>query len=791
MTKEVGTIRIAGASRLRTGAAMALVLAATGLSAHAQTSADPAPSTPVADEPQPSPALASDESERDRVYVHGRRVASTIATVNVEEVPQTVNVISGEILQEQGVTSLEQALRNVPGITTQIGEGGVMSGDQFFIRGISAKNDIFTDGLRDFGVYTRDSFNYGQVEVFKGPSASAFGRGAAGGGINTSSKTPYAETGGSAQIAAGDADYLRITGDWNQDFGSGMAGRIAVMSHESGNTGRDHVYSERWGVAPSLAFGLGSPTTITVAYLHQDESKLTDYGIPVVNGVPVTEYGVAPTNFYGFRADVDETTVDTVTVRLRHEATDWLTLTSDTRWGSYQRFARFTPVSCSGTAAGTCLVNLTDGNPATIPLVTPGGPGPWDQDTQGVQNITAASITAPLFGLRSEMLVGSDVTWQNNDRNQYSYGGTRANLDLFNPVLTDGVPTNFAKSNIRDTTTRDVSVFINERLWLTDQLSFVGGLRWGAYEVDQNTTTFNQITACNGAPAVPAPGVTCYVPVSSDSEFTTPQFGLIWEPAPNQQWYVNYAESARPQGASTNNGDTIAAPTAPGGVSNKDLEPEVSKNIEIGGRLGLFDDRFQLQGAVFQTKKDNAKFEDAVTGALLVGSGDAVEITGLELGVAGAITDEWSINANVTFLDTEITDSAPLASGVALPGGGVCTPVAPRTVCTSPNIGNAVQFTPEQAASLWTSYSFNSLLPGLEVGGGLTYQGDVFLNNANSASIDGYTTLDGFVSYGWDRYLVTLNGYNLSDELYFAQIHGNRVTPGQGRTFIVTLGVVY
>ena len=67
----------------------------------------------------------------------------------------------------------------------------------------------------------------------------------------------------------------------------------------------------------------------------------------------------------------------------------------------------------------------------------------------------------------------------------------------------------------------------------------------------------------------------------------------------------------------------------------------------------------------------------------------------------------------------------------------------------------------------------------------------MFLNNANSSSIDGYTTLDGFVSYGWDRYLVTLNGYNLSDELYFAQIHGNRVTPGQGRTFVVTLGVVY
>jgi hypothetical protein len=146
------------------------------------------------------------------------------------------------------------------------------------------------------------------------------------------------------------------------------------MTHEGGNTGRDHVYSERWGVAPSFAFGLDSPTTVSIAYLHQDESKLTDYGIPVVTvggiGRPVTDFGVASSNFYGYRADMDETTVDTVTVRLLHEATDWLTLTSDVRWGNYQRYARFTPAGC----AGVCVTNLTDGDPATIPRRRPAVP---------------------------------------------------------------------------------------------------------------------------------------------------------------------------------------------------------------------------------------------------------------------------------------------------------------------------------------------------------------------------------------------------------------------------------
>ncbi|MDP3492524.1 MAG: TonB-dependent siderophore receptor [Hyphomonadaceae bacterium] len=756
MSVEFEAGRPGGLNALRTGAAMALVLAmgAAAMPAQAQSAPEEVSEAAEDDQTATTRAASGPEGERDRVYVLGRRVGSSLATVDADDVPQVVNIISQETLQEQGVASLEQALRNVPGITTQIGEGGVMSGDQFFIRGISAKNDIFTDGLRDFGVYTRDSFNYGQVEVFKGPSASAFGRGAAGGGINTSSKTPFADTTGSAAIAVGDADYLRITGDWNQNLGSGMAARVAVMSHEGGSTGRDQVYSERWGFAPSFAFGLDSPTTVTIAYLHQDEEKLTDYGIPTttVNGVfgPVSDFGVDSSNFYGYSSDVDKTTVDTVTVRLRHEANDWLTLTSDTRWGSYQRFARFTPAGCNA----TCATALSDGDPATVPVATPGGPGPWDQDTQGVQNITAATITAPLFGMRSEFVGGFDVTWQNNDRNQYAYGATRPNLDLLNPAFNPGVPLAAGRSNIRDTTTRDVSVFANERLWINDQWSLTGGLRWGAYEVDQNTTTFTTTGST-------------FAGVGSNSDFVTPQVGVIWEPAANQQWYLSYSQSAKPQGASTNNGDTIANPTTPTGVSNKDLEPEENTNIELGGRIGLFEDRVQLQGAVFQTKKDNSKILD-VNGDLLVGSGDAQEITGVELGLAGMITDEWSVNVNGTWLDTEITDSS-----------------------TAANIGKSIQFTPETAASLWTTYNFTGGLAGLEVGGGLTYQGEVWLNAANTAAVDSYTTVDGFVSYGWDRFRISLNGYNLSDELYFAQIHGNRVTPGQGRTFIATLGVVY
>lgn len=779
MSLEIGVERTAGLGRLRAGAALALVLAAASLTpAIAQSTPETADAAADATTAEEGPlaaraaegAAAENDDDRDRVYVFGRRVTSSVATVNTEDAPQVINVISAETLAEQGVASLEQALRNVPGITTQIGEGGVMSGDQFFIRGLSAKNDVFTDGLRDFGVYTRDSFNYGQVEVFKGPSAAAFGRGAAGGGINTSSKTPYSETGGAATLSAGDAEYMRFTADWNQDFGNGVAARIAVMAHHNENTGRDHVYSDRWGVAPSIGFGLDGNTTMTIAYLHQDEQKVPDYGIPTVAiggvGRPVTDFGVDAKTFYGYAADTDDTVVDTVTARLRHTVNDWLQLTSDTRYGVYQRYSQFTPVSC-GAAPATgisiaCSVALTDGDPATVPLAAVGGPGPYDQDTEGVQNITTATFTAPVGSLRNELLVGFDVSWQHNDRNQYGYVGTRAPKSLLDPALAPNPVVGAARANTRDTTARDAAVFVNDRLWLTDQWSITAGVRAQAYEVDQNTTTF-ATTVCNGATLPTAQ--TCYTPISSESNFVTPQVGLIWEPTPAQNYYLSYSTSAKPPGVSTNNGDTLSA-------ANSELDPEKNSNIEFGARLGLFDDRMQLQGAVFRTKKDNAKESDPLGN--IVRSGDSQEITGIEIGVGGTITDQWSINANYTFLDTQTTD---------------CAPTAPATVCA--NIGNQIAFTPESAASLWTTYNFTGLLEGLEVGGGLTYQDDVFLNASNTAIAPGYTTLDGLISYGWDRFRISLNGYNLSDELYFAQVHGNRLTPGQGRTFVATLGVVY
>jgi catecholate siderophore receptor len=233
----------------------------------------------------------------------------SVLPTTVQDTPQAVQVISQETMKQQAVGSLEQALRNVPGITIAIGEGGTLAGDQFKIRGFDAKDDVYLDGLRDFGVYARDSFNDEQVQVLKGPSGALFGRGTTGGAVNIVSKALLLENAHSVQLIAGNGDYFRATADLNIALDDTTAVRLNLMGNLTGVVDRDVVYSHRWGIAPSIGFGLGTATSFTLSYLHQQSDAIPDYGVPVaVDPVsriaePVTEKGVPRSNFLSYESD--------------------------------------------------------------------------------------------------------------------------------------------------------------------------------------------------------------------------------------------------------------------------------------------------------------------------------------------------------------------------------------------------------------------------------------------------------------------------------------------------------
>jgi catecholate siderophore receptor len=199
--------------------------------------------------------------------------------VPLKDVPQSITVIPQQLMQERAASSFQDALKSVPGISFQAGEGGVQ-GNNLTLRGYSARNDIFIDGVRDQGSYFRDIFNVESIEVLKGPSSQYFGRGSTGGAINQVSKVPQVAPSYGGTLSLGDGIYLRGTADVNQPITPTIALRINLMAHKDDIVGRDVAEQQRLGFAPSISFGLGTPTQFTLSYLVQGEDNIPDYGVP-------------------------------------------------------------------------------------------------------------------------------------------------------------------------------------------------------------------------------------------------------------------------------------------------------------------------------------------------------------------------------------------------------------------------------------------------------------------------------------------------------------------------------
>jgi catecholate siderophore receptor len=683
----------------------------------------------------------------------------------VQDTPQVINVIPQEVLRQQNVTTLDEALRNVAGITMGVGEGGAsFNGDQFRIRGFDAKDDVYVDGLRDFGVYTRDAFNIEEVEVLKGPSSSVFGRGTTGGGINTVSKAPQLEGFQRATGSVGNGPYYRTTADVNVPLDDTTAVRLNLMLHRQNVAGRDLVESNRWGIAPSVSFGLGTGTTLDLIYLHQRDERIPDYGVPTLLkpgdtvARPVTE--IAPVDrstFYGFTRDYDDSTADMVTAKLRHDATDRLTLYNDARLGIYARKFSATRVSCNA----ACLTNLFDGDPGTVALFIPGaaasGTGPYGMNAWGVQDVLTAALDTPIGGMRNRLVAGADASYQSSDRGFYNFSATRPGFDAFVPdhgfaysivplTLATAVQSSFAES-------RNYAVFANDQFWLTEAWSLVAGGRLEKYAVNYDTVT---VAGTRTA-------------LETSATLFSPRASVVFEPNEDQTYYLSWASSSVPQGTSVTNQPTPVSGTAsPGGINTRDLAPEKHDIYEAGAKFALFDGRLGLSAAAFRIDKHNAKETDGFGN--IVSSGDAQRLTGIELGVNGAVADNWFLNLNYTYLDGETVESF------------TGTPPVPNLAA----IGKQASNTPKHAASLWTSFE---PFEGVTFGIGGSYRSTIYLNNTNTALAPESFQVDALISYQRDAWRLALNASNLTDRLNYSGSTNGRVVPAPGRSFVFSASV--
>ncbi|UGA40125.1 TonB-dependent receptor plug domain-containing protein [Chromobacterium haemolyticum] len=359
--------------------------------------------------------------------------SSAIGKLNqkLKDIPQSVTVVSKQLLEDQAVSNLKDALRNVPGITFAAGEGG-RTGDQVVIRGFSAFTDTYLDGMRDIGQYNRDTFNLEKVEVLKGASSMLFGRGSTGGVVNQASKTPFAGSLVAGEIGVGSNRFTRSTFDINQAFSDTAAMRVNLMATDDGSD-RGPAKNRRFGIAPSLAFGLGEPTTLVLSYFHQKEDNVPDYGIPF-NANTRQPIDVPRDRFYGLNSDFEKTQTDILTAKLTHRFSDDLVLSNQLRFNRFWRDVSPTAPRIPGITPSNPVLDSSRIN-RSKPM-RDGTDWSWNNQTDLISKFETGSV-------RHTLLTGLELSKEKSDTSRYALLNTPPSTTVGAPD--PGVPVDLSR----------------------------------------------------------------------------------------------------------------------------------------------------------------------------------------------------------------------------------------------------------------------------------------------------------------------------------------------------------
>ncbi|HEY4214862.1 MAG TPA: TonB-dependent receptor [Steroidobacteraceae bacterium] len=647
------------------------------------------------------------------------------------DTPQSISTLSSEEWSARGNTNLDDALRNVPGITLGAGETS-WQGNNFYLRGFTTRDDMFQDGQRDYGYYYRDPFDMERVEVLKGPSSILFGRGSAGGVINEVSKVPTLESRSSAAVALDSADMRRATLDINTPadlLGDAGAVRLNTMAQESQYPDRDVARTRRWGVAPSLALGLGTSTRLFVSYLHQLSNDVPDYGIPWLNGKPAP---VDRSNFYGFASDHLDTRVDVATARIEHSFNDRVLLSSQARYSHDTRDFRITEAAVpAGVAPGTPL--------AAINFTRNEFQG-FSTDTF-LQDQTDLTLSFTTGSLRHAAVTGFEVG-RESPRPTYVTNVGVPGGNLADPVQQPySVSLSYPRLSAA-TVVRTEAFYALDTIDLGARWQVMGGIRWDRFDAVYRSTGYD-----------PAGQVTANTALDHRDTGLSYRGALVYvldRGSLYASWGTSFDPSAEGIESLISSGRAVAQ-------ANLNLDPEKNRSYEIGSKWSFAGGRLRLTQSLFRIEKYNARVPDPTVPGFNTLGGDQ-RVDGLELELVGQLSQRWRLRAGYTYLDSEVVRTAP---------GG-------------PVLGAPLTVTPRNSSALWVEYR---ILPPLEIGIG-ALQASSRLGQDTAAQYEvapGYIVMSSMVKYAVSTHAsVQLNLDNLTDTRYYDQLHPFHVVPGAG-----------
>ncbi|MBV9081669.1 MAG: TonB-dependent siderophore receptor [Acidobacteriaceae bacterium] len=641
--------------------------------------------------------------------------------------PQMIIEVPAQQAIDQGAFSVDEALRYVPSVNIHANED-TSQRNQFYVRGFSAESDRYLDGMLEIGNWYLDTFNMERLEVLEGPAGVLFGRGSTGGVVNYVSKAPSLSPVIEIGTSFGTDGTKRATVDFDQVVGNATALRINVVGYDGGVADRDRVNFGRFGIAPSVGFGLGTDTRITLSFLHQSEYDLPDYGVPWIDiGSPgtISHPALVPrSNFYGFNCcDFARNDVEIGTLNLAHDFNDGVSVRDQFRYGSYTREFRVTEPGISGVIApGTPFANIT---------VTRTMQGLRSSETF-LDNQTEALLKFGTWEVQHGAVIGLEVGRQTSAPSFFAYSNVPS-TNLFDPDPGEPFTATIALGRAVSVQALTQGAYAIDTVHLGNDWLFTGAGR-----LDRFDASVNQIRpdfAARHTDVVP-----------------TWRTALTYKPAPNGSVYFTHGTSFDPSAE----GLAFSAATAI-------LAAERSETFEFGSKWQL--GKLMVSGAVFRTTLRNVRERSPIDPTLLILAGTA-QVDGLELVFAGDPLDHWHVFGGYTYLQTGI---------IASPQG---------------DLGYRLQNAPKHAAKLWTTYDLTedfTVGGGIQYVGNRTVQ-----SGPDPAGflqiVPGYWTAELMARFRLtDSVTLQANIKNLNNAYGYDGIDNNHVVPLAGRSVLFTV----
>lgn len=686
-----------------------------------------APSNQSIEELQEVDVKASKETEHKGYQATQTRVGKVLQ--DPHDIPQAITSVTHELMEDQQVGSLREALRNVAGLTFNAAEGG-RTGDNFNLRGFYTFGDIYLDGIRDTAQYNRETFNLEQVDVLRGSAAMLFGRGQAGGVINQVTKTAKLQDAYTLKAGFGDYGYKRYDADLNKALTDTAAIRINVMDRQEDGTRKnpsngDRPGLDREGIALSVGFGIGTEDELFINHVYTQTRDVPEFGLRFQNQKPRTDFGANA--FWGSDSNFDNSDTRVTTATFTHAfsaKTQWRTTVRD---ASYERAYWITGPGGSNYAAPAPL-GVGDNKNRKL-----------DYDTVTLQS--DFNTEAELFGMKHELLTGVEFFHENSFRANLENLGTSTN-QFYKPsvVAANNAGLNKFKSD-------STAVFAQDSIEFVPDWKVLVGVRRDHMDADYIRNLSGVIT----------PSTLKY----SETSYRT---GLSWEPSETSHYYVSYSDSFSPTA------DLYQ-------VSTSDNKPETSQTYELGAKWLFLDGDLALRTALYRAVKNWERNQDLEANPSNSILSKERRTNGLEIEVTGNITDDWQVFTALALMDAKIIKEAPGANPQYRGLRARNTPRATFNLWTTYEfmpkwkVGGGVEMKGERYGYGSNSASLTNTL---------------FTVGPNTAP--GYARWDAMLAYDAQHWGVQLNVKNLFDKEYYDALYDNGgfVVPGNGRTAIVT-----